>query len=70
MGNIRQGSIIKGFKWPEPVEISLIEELGEYVHIVGATTNSRTHIDQLINQAEFDKLQIEEIRSAFAEEPW
>ena len=70
MKDIRQGSIIKGFKWPEPVEISLIEDLGEYVRIVGATTSSRTHIDQLISHAEFAKLQIEEIRSAFAEEPW
>ena len=70
MRDIRQGSIIRGFKWPEPVEISLIQELGEYVHIVGATTSSRTHIDQLISHTEFAKLQIEEIKSAFAEEPW
>lgn len=39
MKDIRQGSIIKSFKWSEPVEISLIEDLGKYVRIVVATTS-------------------------------
>ena len=48
MYDIKPGSIIKGTLWPEPVEIKLIEEMGNYVHIVGATTLSRNHIDQII----------------------
>jgi hypothetical protein len=70
MENIKQGSVIKGFKWPEPVEIKLMEEIGEYVHIVGATTISRNHIDQLMSHEEFSKLYIEEVGPTFAEEPW
>ena len=35
MKNIRQGSIIKGSNWPEPIEVKFIEETGEYIHIVG-----------------------------------
>jgi len=37
MDNFQKGTIIKGLNWPEPVEIKLIEDAGDYVHIVGAT---------------------------------
>ena len=70
MKNIKQGSIIKSSNWPEPVEIKLIEEMGEYVHIVGATTLSREHIDQIIPREEFSKISITGIESTFSEEPW
>lgn len=70
MKNIKQGSIIKSSNWPEPVEIKLIEEMGEYVHIVGATTLSREHIDQIIPSEEFSKISITGIESTFSEEPW
>lgn len=70
MKDIRSGSIIRGSYWPEPVEIKLIEEVGEYVHIVGATTLSRKHIDQIIPYDEFSKFAIEEMKSTFFEEPW
>jgi len=43
MENIKPGGIIKGSYWPEPVEIKLIEETGDYIHLVGATTISRDY---------------------------
>ncbi len=70
MNNIKPGSIIKSFNWPEPVEIKFIEETGGYVHIVGATTLSREHIDQIIPDEEFSKILAERINSAFSTEPW
>ena len=70
MKNIKQGSIIKGSNWPEPVEIKLIEETGEYVHIVGATTLSREHVDQIILREEFSKFLVEGVESTFSEEAW
>jgi|GEM_PF-5657968 len=30
MSNIRQGTVITGPSWPEPVEIKFVEEAGEY----------------------------------------
>ena len=45
---IKVGTIIEGPKWPEPVEIKKVDYDGDYVHIVGATTLSNNHIDQLI----------------------
>ncbi len=31
MERIKQGSIIRGSYWPEPVEIKLVEEAGDYI---------------------------------------
>jgi hypothetical protein len=70
MQNIKQGSIIRGPIWPEPVEVKLIEEAGEYIHIVGATTASRCHIDQIIPRGEFRKLRVLGEGTLFSGEPW
>ncbi len=70
MHNFRQGAIITGPNWPEPVEITLIEEAGDYVHIVGATRNSRQHIDQLISQAEFAQFKPGQLTANFSAEAW
>ncbi len=70
MEGIKPGNIIKGFHWPEPVEIKLVEDLGDYVHIVGATTHSRNHIDQIIPRQELSKLSIMTRGFTFTEEPW
>ena len=70
MKSIKQGSVIKGPNWPESVEIKLIEEAGEYVHIVGATTDSGAHIDQIIPRDEFSTFSTAGIGATFSEEPW
>jgi hypothetical protein len=45
---IKVGTIITGPKWPETVEIKRADYSENYVHIVGTTTLSDHHIDQLI----------------------
>lgn len=62
--DIRKGSIIHGPKWPEPVEIDLIEEMGEYVQILGVTINSREHVNQLISKEDFKDINlfVEDVR--------
>ena len=70
MPTIRPGSIIKGPLWPEPVDIKLVEDMGDYVHIVGATSVSRDHIDQIISREELERLSVAGVESAFTEEPW
>lgn len=67
---LKAGSIIRGSFWPEPVEVKLIEESGEYIHIVGATTLSRDHIDQIIPRDEFEQLSIQGEETLFSVEPW
>ncbi|MBI2487426.1 MAG: DUF3883 domain-containing protein [Deltaproteobacteria bacterium] len=70
MKNLDKGSIIKGSYWPEPVEIKLIEDAGVYVRIIGVTTISRSHIDQLITHEEFSKFSVLSIGTTCSEEPW
>ena len=47
MNDFEKGTIIKGHYWPEPVELKLVENTGDYVHIIGVTTISQDHIDQV-----------------------
>jgi hypothetical protein len=49
MPEIKPGHIVQGPRWPEPVELKLVEDLGDYIHLVGAiavssslTTPTRT----------------------------
>ena len=58
MENIKAGTIVRGPQWAEPVEIKLVEQLDSDVHIVGATTASKSHIDQVIPLEEFQKISI------------
>jgi len=57
---IKEGMVIEGPFWPEPVEIKKLDELGEYLHIVGAYIHSNTHIDQLLTKEEIQKISIKE----------
>jgi len=69
METIKQGSIIKGPNWPEPVEVKLIEDKGEYIQIVGITTRSRDLVDDVIPRTEFLKLMVLGGGKAFSEDP-
>jgi len=69
MENIRQGSTIKSPNWPEPVEVKLIEDMGEYIHLVGITVHSRDSIDDVIPITEFSKFSVMGTGSAFTEDP-
>ncbi|MFN3568324.1 MAG: DEAD/DEAH box helicase, partial [Caldimicrobium sp.] len=57
---IKEGTIIEGSFWPEPVKVKKVEEFGDYIRIVGATIYSNIHIDQLIPKEEIKKLKIKE----------
>jgi len=70
MDNFSKGTIIKAPNWPEPVEINLIEDAGDYVHIVGSTKNSRIYIDQLISKEEFEQFKLDQFKANFSEEAW
>lgn len=67
---LKKGSIIRSPNWPEPVEIKLIEKIGDYYHIVGSTIKSDNHIDDLIPKSELENYIIEEDSRFFDTEPW
>lgn len=64
---IKPGTIIKGSYWPEPVEIKFSELAGNYIHIIGSTTVTNKHVDQLISESE---ITISKKEDLFQEEPW
>lgn len=68
--NIKDGDINRGSNWPEPVVVKLIEEIGDFIHIVGATQTSGKHIDQLIPKEEFQKIIVDDKKVSFSEEAW
>ena len=69
MERIRQGSVIKGSNWSETVEIKFIEEMGNYVRIVGTTTRTGSPIDQIIPANEFSSFSIIGKEIVFSEDP-
>jgi superfamily II DNA or RNA helicase len=66
---LRSGIIVQGPKWPEPVEIKKVENNGEYVNIVGATTITNQHVDQLLRLEELSQISIAVVKTDFASEP-
>jgi superfamily II DNA or RNA helicase len=68
--DIKPGVIISGPKWPEPVDVKKTDTDGVYLHIVGATTVTGQHIDQLISLTELSDVRIRTIESDFKSEPW
>src|SRR2546425_3813075 len=68
--DIKPGTILVGPKWKEPVEVKTIDNDGSYVHIVGATTITSQHIDQLIPVEEMLDIGIRAIETDFKSEAW
>jgi len=66
MPEIQPGHIIQSPRWPEPVEVKLVEELGDYVRLVGATVTSGQHVDQLLPRSEADGLTAARVDLSFS----
>lgn len=69
MTEMQAGQIVQGPRWPEPVEVKLVEEMGGYVRLVGATTRSGDHVDQLIPREELAELQLARVEADFGASP-
>ncbi|MGQ9600342.1 MAG: helicase-related protein [Anaerolineae bacterium] len=69
MPEIQPGQIIRGPRWPEPVEVKLAEWLGGYVYILGVTTASGQHIDHLLPESELAQLEVIRVQSDFGALP-
>ncbi len=68
--SINKGDIIKSPLWPETVEVKLVEQTGNYIHLIGITTNTYSTVDQLIPENEAAKLTILSTDNLFSEESW
>lgn len=62
----KEGSIIEGPFWPEPVEVKRVNERAIGIHIIGATLYSKRHIDALIPHDEISKIKISDFLLTFS----
>jgi SNF2 family DNA or RNA helicase len=55
---ISEGNIIKGPFCDEPVKIEKIEEIGDYIRILGSTLYSKNHFNRIIRRDELANLEV------------
>ncbi|MCX7845769.1 MAG: helicase-related protein [Dictyoglomaceae bacterium] len=67
---LQPGVIISGPFWPEPIKVDLVENLGNYLRIVGSLIKSSGHIDHLIPLEDLTKIEIKTKDKLFKEEAW
>ncbi len=66
---IREGNIIKGPFWKEPIRVEKVEELGDHIRIVGSTIHSREYVDRLLLGKDINTLEIVETAFDFSSDP-
>ena len=66
---LNEKSIIKGPFWDEPIKVEKIEEIGEYIRIVGSTIHSKRYINQLIKKEDENRLELIESVIDFSANP-
>ncbi|MDW7973458.1 MAG: SNF2-related protein, partial [Thermodesulfovibrio sp.] len=65
----KEGSIIEGPFWPEPVEVKRVQERSVGIHIIGSTLYSKNHIDQIIPHDELSKIKYRDFPLTFDSAP-
>lgn len=63
---IKEGAILEGPLWPEPIEIKMVKEEGNRTHIIAATIYSNKLIDQLLTEDEIRKISYLELIMDFS----
>ncbi len=69
MVEIREGSIIEGPFWSEPVEVNKVEDYGDYICIIGVAIHSRGYVDRLIPKYELGKIRVRDANLSFTAHP-
>ena len=68
--SIRAGDVVEGSRWPEPLQIDLIEPVGKgHVRLVGALLHSQSHIDQVLPLQEAAHLRPLRLQKSFSADP-
>jgi len=68
--SINPGDVLKSTRWPEPVEVKSIEEIGDYIHLIVSTLLTKKLIDYTISLVDLDSITVVARECAFGEEPW
>ena len=66
---LREGTLIEGPKWPEPVEVKKVDAFGDDVRIVGSMASSGSHVDAILSAGELEHVSLKRIDCDFSGEP-
>lgn len=66
---LKEGMIIEGPFWSEPVEIKKLIEKPYGIEIIGATLKSNQYVNQIIRQSDLAKIKIKELTLNFLSPP-
>ncbi|MGC9109629.1 MAG: helicase-related protein [Caldimicrobium sp.] len=66
---LKEGCIIKGPFFPEPVKVEKVVDLGDYIHIIGSTTKSKSSINRVLKREELSSLEVIEPTIDFSANP-
>ncbi len=67
---LSKGVVINGPKWPESIEVKAVENLRDCIRIIGVTTSTGKHVDQVIPLNELNSISIRKIENDFRADPW
>ncbi|PLV56042.1 helicase-related protein [Thermotoga sp. SG1] len=68
MVSLREGCIVEGIVG-EPIRIEKIQEIGNYIRILGITLNSKEFVDRIIEKDQLDKLNVLEFKRDLMGDP-
>ncbi len=68
--SIHPGDIVKGPRWSEPLQVDLVEPIGEkHVRLVGVLLESGRHVDQVLTREQAAALQPHRAEAPFSASP-
>ena len=62
---IKEGTILEGPLWPEPVKVDKVEKIGSRTRIIGALLKSDKHIDEFLSEADLQKVKVKDTSLSF-----
>jgi superfamily II DNA or RNA helicase len=66
---IKEGDVIEGSFWNEPVRVDKVEDSGRYIRIIGSTLHSKEHIDRLLFSDDLSRIKVRENSINFTGDP-
>ena len=66
---VKEGDIIEGSFWNEPVRVDKVEDFGRRIHIIGSTLHSKEHIDQILSSSDLSRIKVRENSIQFTGDP-
>ena len=68
--DLKEGVLIEGPKWPEPVEVNKADPQHDGVRIIGSQIPSGAHVDVMLSGGELASICLKKIDCDFSGEPW